>query len=304
MEIQQLKGFQAVAKYRNFTVAAKKTQRTQPTISLQIKALEQELGVRLFERLGPKKVSLTAEGKIFQEITSQIVQDFQDIPMRFNEARGIYTTSSVRIVTHNSIMIHLLPEVIKTFKESYPDCRLSILNRSRKEIIHLLETGEADIGITSLEAIPNTIDYRLIARFNRILIARKNHPLQDIKNISLNDVAKFPLVLPTIESNTRRVIDQRFKEAGIDYDLSMEVVGRTAIKTYVGLDLGISILSEYYVNEADRSRLMVRNVSDHFGRAQTGVARRKGRTLSEPASKLIELLHEHLKTQANDENSS
>lgn len=298
MEIQQLKGFHAVAKFRNFTVAAKKTQRTQPTISLQIKALEDELGVRLFERLGPKRVSLTAEGKILQELTAQLVQDFQDIPMRFNEARGIYTTSSVRIVTHNSIMIHLLPEVIKKFKHQFPDCKISILNRSRKEIVHLLETGEADVGITSLENIPPTVDYRLIAKFNRILITKKGHALDQRSPLSLEDIAAYPLVLPTVESNTRRVIDQRFQEAGIDYDLSMEVVGRTAIKTYVGLDLGISILSEYYIGEDDKTKLSVRNVSKHFGKAQTGVAIRKGRKLSEPATTLIQLLQEHLKAQA------
>ncbi len=287
MEIQQLRGFHAVAKHKNFTVAAKKTQRTQPTISLQIKALEDELGVRLFERLGPKKVTLTPEGKILQELSAQLIQDFNDLPMRFNEARGIYSTSSLRIVTHNSVMLYLLPPVIKYFKSEFPNCQLSILNRRRQEIVAMLENGDADLGITSLETVPANLDYKVFSRFNRILIAKKGHPLSKKATVTLEDVAKYPLVLPTSDSNTRKIIDKQFQAAGLEYDLTMEVVGRSAIKTYVGMDLGISILNEYYVTDEDKKLLFVKNMSRHFGKSQTGVAFRKGRSLSLPAQRFL-----------------
>ena len=290
MEIQQLKGFHAVAKYRNFTVAAKKTLRTQPTISLQVKALEDELGVRLFERLGPGKVVLTEEGRILQKLSAQVVQEFSDLPMRFNEALEIYGTSSVRIVTHNSVMIYLLPQIIKKFKEEFPDCKLSILNRSRSEIISIIEHGEADIGITSLESVPANLEYRVFSRFDRILIANPQHPLAEKASISLEDIARYPLVLPTEESNTRKIVDEAFREARLSYDLTMEVVGRAAIKTYVGMDLGISVLNEYYVTDEDRKKLCVRDVSRLFGKSQTGVVLRKGRELSKPAKYFSSLL--------------
>lgn len=294
MEIQQLKGFLAVAKHRNFTVAAQKTQRTQPTISLQVKALEDELGVKLFERLGPKKVTLTLEGEILEKLAGPLVHDFSNLVARFNEARGVYGTSTVRIVTHSSVMIYLLPKIVKKFKNVYPDCQLSILNRSRDEIIGLVESGEADFGITSLDGVPPNIDYKVFSRFNRILITTKEHPISKKTQVSLEDIAQYPLVLPTPESNTRKIIDACFQEEGLSYDLTMEIVGRTAIKTYVGMNLGISILNEYYVTEEDKKHLFVRNMSRHFGKAETGIVTRKGRLLSKPAREFVELIYRQL----------
>ena len=290
MEIQQLRGFHAVAKYKNFTVAAQKTQRTQPTISLQVKALEDELGVKLFERLGPKRVTLTPEGKILLELTSPLLQEIELIRTRFNEARGNYTTSAITLATHSSVMIYLLPPIIKRFKTLYPDCQLAILNRSRDEMIRMLDNGEIDFGITSLNYPPPQLDYKVFSRFNRIVIATKNHPISKRSNITLEELAKYPLILPTQESTTRKMIDQLFEQNGLRCDITMEVVGRTAIKTYVEMNLGISIINEYYVTPADRSKLWVKNASNLFGKAETGILTRKGRLLSQPAKEFIALV--------------
>ncbi|HMO17555.1 MAG TPA: LysR substrate-binding domain-containing protein [Oligoflexia bacterium] len=290
MEIQQLKGFHAVAKYRNFTIAAQKTHRTQPTISLQVKSLEDELGVKLFERLGPKKVNLTQEGQIFLELSAPLLQDFTQLQSKFNEARGQYHTSNVQIATHSSVMIYLLPKIIKKFKSVFPQVKLSILNRTRKELVSMVEHGEVDFGISSLDAIPPSLEYDIFSIHNRILIANKEHPLASRSNISLSDIAKYPLVVPTPDSNTRKFIDRAFSQEDINYEITMEVVGRTAIKTYVGMDLGISIINEYYVTEEDKKNLFVKNMSKHFGKAETGVLFRKGRTISQPAEAFISLL--------------
>jgi len=294
MEIQQLKGFHAVAKYRNFTIAAQKTQRTQPTISLQVKALEDELGVKLFERLGPKKVNLTREGQIFLNITTPLLQEFINLKSVFNEARGLYHTSNVQIATHSSVMIYLLPKIIKRFKAQFPEVKLSILNRSRKEIITMLQHGEVDFGITSVDSAPSSLDYEVFSRYNRILITNKEHPLSKKGIVTLKDVASYPLVVPTPDSNTRAMIDQVFSSENLSYEITMEVVGRTAIKAYVGMDLGISIINEYYVTEDDKKQLFVKNMSKSFGKAETGILTRKGRYLSQPAEEFINLLKKNL----------
>jgi DNA-binding transcriptional LysR family regulator len=294
MEIQQLKGFHAVAKYRNFTIAAQKTHRTQPTISLQVKALEDELGVKLFERLGPKKVNLTREGQIFLNITTPLLQEFVNLKSVFNEARGLYHTSNVQIATHSSVMIYLLPKIIKKFKAQFPEVKLSILNRSRKEIITMLQHGEVDFGITSVDSAPPSLDYEVFSRYNRILIANKEHTLAKKGIITLKDVAACPLVVPTPDSNTRTMIDQVFASENLSYEITMEVVGRTAIKAYVGMDLGVSIINEYYVTDEDKKQLFVKNMSKYFGKAETGILTRKGRYLSQPAEAFIDLLKKQL----------
>ncbi len=294
MEIQHLKGFHAVAKYLNFTVAAQKTHRTQPTISLQIKSLEEELGVKLFERLGPKKVSLTKEGELFLEITTPILHEFSSIQSKFNEARGLFHTSSLQIVTHSSVMIYLLPPVIKRFKELYPQVKLLILNRPRKEMIKMVENGEVDIGISSLDTIPPGLDYQIFSRYNRILIANKKHEISKKDSITLEDISRYPLVLPNIDSNTRKMIDRAFSEANLHYELTMEVVGRSAIKAYVEMDLGISIINEYYVTEQDKKSLFVKNMSHYFGIAETGILVKKNRSIAKPVQTFIRLLKEEM----------
>lgn len=294
MEIQQLRGFHAVAKYRNFTVAAKKTLRTQPTISLQVKALEDELKVRLFERLGPKQISLTDEGRLLYEITMPLIEQFDNVEQRFNESRDIYGTSRVTIVTHRAVMVQVLPNVVKEFKNAFPDCGLSILNRTRTEGLQMLDDGEADISITSIDNVPPHIDYTVISRFPRILIGNKDHPLASKDSISLKDIASYPLILPPQQSNTRQMIDSVFARQNIPYNVSLEVVGRDAIKTYVGLDMGLSIINEYYVTDEDKKKLFVKDLTRYFGKAETGIASRKGRQLSLPAREFIRMVKQAL----------
>ncbi|MDD2943731.1 MAG: LysR family transcriptional regulator [bacterium] len=300
MEIQQLKGFLAVARHRNFTVAARNTHRTQPTISLQIKALEDELGTKLFERLGANKILLTEDGQLLFELAKPVVEQFEALTERFQEKRGLFNQSTVRIVTHRSVMVYLLPSVIKRFKDIFPDCRLQILHRSNPEIISLLKDGAVDFGISSIQNAPSSIVYEPMGSFRRLLIVSKNHPLTRCENITLADIARYPLILPTEESNTRTMIDSVFTSHDLDYSVSMEVVGRDAIKSYVGMDLGISVMNEYYISEEERRNLHLIDVSQHFGAAETGIIRRAQHDLAKPAEEFLRLLKEEFESSMNN----
>lgn len=287
MEIQQLKGFLSVARYGGFSQAAEKTFRTQPAVSLQIQSLEKELGVKLFDRLGPRKITLTPEGKILFGLASPLLEDISSLTARFNEARGETRKGMVRIATHGSVMVCLLPEVIKSFKKKFPECGLSIINRGRKDIVSLLNEGEVDIGLTSLQAVPKTLDYKVFARFNRILIAAKNHPLAKKPVIRLEDIASYPLLIPPKGTNTRTIIDRVFEDKGLKYTAAMEITGREAAKTYVEMNLGISVINEYYLTKEDRKSLFVKDASHYFGQAERGILTRKGKYLPFPAKEFI-----------------
>ncbi len=298
MELQQLRGFLAVAKTRSFTTAARQTRRTQPTVTLQIQSLEQELGVKLFKRANKNKMALTNEGEILQKLASPLIHDFDSLQARFEENCGVTNVSSVSIMTHQSIMMYFLPDIIKDFKKLYPDCRLHILAASsRKEIAEKVSNGDIDFGVTSLTVIPENLTYHRFSRFNRILIAKKDHPLAKKKRITLQDIASFPLILPAKGSNTRTIIDSCFEENGLDYSLSMEVSGRQAIKSYVGMNLGISIMNEYYVKKEDRKKLYLKDMSHYFGKAETGLLIRNDFPLSLPAQALVKLIRNTSKTQ-------
>lgn len=290
MEIQQLKGFIAVAQSGSFSKAAEKTFRTQPAISLQVKSLEKELNTALFDRLGGQKIELTNEGRILFDLISPLLNDLEDLPVKFNDARGLTQKGSVTIATHNSVMVYLLPDIISRFKKKYPDCNLSIVNRSRKDIIQMLKDGEVDIGITSLGNVPDFIDYRVFAQFKRILIAPKGHPLSQKTSIRLEDVTQYPLLIPPQGSNTRAIIDRKFQEKNLNYQIAMEITGRQPIKTYVQMGLGISIINEYYLSGENKNGLFVADMSRHFGKADRGTLLRKGKYLSKHAKEFINIL--------------
>ena len=291
MEIQQLTGFIAVAKTGSFSKAADKTFRTQPAISLQVRSLEDELKVKLFDRLGPRKITLTEQGKIFFDLASPLLEDIDTLTSRFNEACGKKQKGLLRIATHTSVMVYLLPEVIKQFKKKFPECELQILNRSKKDIISMIKDGDADIGICSLSSVPRIIDYKVFAKFDRVLITPKKHPLSKKTRIRINDIAKYPLILPPEGSNTRSIIDEKFKENSLEYRIAMEITGRQAIKVYVGMDLGISILNDFYLTKEDRKNLFTKNVSSIFTRSERGTLTRKNRYLSKPVKEFIKIVH-------------
>lgn len=290
MEIQQLKGFLAVAKFGSFSTAAEKTFRTQPAITLQVQSLEKELGVKLFDRLGPKKITLTSEGKILFDLASPLLEDINTLAARFNEARGSAQKGSVRIATHGSVMVYLLPEVIKQFKKKFPGCELSIVNRNRKDIVSMLNDGEVDIGITSLQTVPRTLNYQVFARFNRILITSKECPLAKKSVIRLEDIVSYPLLMPPKGTNTRTIMDRVFEDKGLKYTIAMEITGREAVKIYTEMGLGISVINEYYLTKEDKRNLFVKDVSNYFSRAERGIITRKGKYLSVAAKEFINII--------------
>jgi DNA-binding transcriptional LysR family regulator len=286
LNMQQLKVFVAVARILSFSKATRVTNLTQPAISSQIKSLEAQIGKALFSRCGGSKVELTDEGTILLEIVTPLVQGFDSIEARFNEMQGAELKGPLTIATHTSAMMYLLPVVVDTFKKKYPDCALSILNRGRQDILTMLESGEAEVGITSLtNAPPGSIDYEVFARFKRILIAPKGHRLSKKNPITLSDIAACPLLLPPKGSNTRAVVDTALAGNGLVPMIAMELTGGDAAKTYVKMGLGIAILNEFYAAGTDK--FFTADVSRHFGYAQRGVLTRKNISRAAEAFKMI-----------------
>lgn len=288
MEIQQLIGFEAVARSGSFSAAARLTHRTQPAISLQIKSLENELGVRLFDREPRGNTTLTAEGRFLLEHVAGLLSEFAAIKSRIDDYRGRTEHINVTLATHTSVMTHLLPESVSQFHNRYPTAQLSILNRSREEIVELVKNGTVDFGILSLSTVPATLNYRVFGRFKRLLLANKERKLP--RKLRLSDVAAFPLILPPVGSLTRTEIEQVLNRANLSPKVTLEIASREAVKQYVSMGLGVSIVNEYYLNAADRKRFKVVDVSDLFGSAERGVLTKRNRYLGRGAEELIRLI--------------
>ena len=289
MDLQQLKGFVAVAGEKSFSKAAKRTFRTQSAVSLQIKALEDALGVKLFDRITPRKTELTREGSLLLELASPFVEDFEKLKDRFDEKRGLIK-GEIRIATHDPVISYLLPEPIKKFKQAHPEVKITLLRKNKESILSAVLNGDVDLGISSLVKVPPAIDYQVIGKYNRVLVTPRNHPLSKKKEVTLEDIAKYPLILPPKDTSTRRIADEAFQKAGLEYILALEATGRQAIKIYIDLGFGISVFNESLISKEDKKRFFTTNVAKYFGQSERGIIIRKGRVLSQHIVRFIKLL--------------
>lgn len=287
MDIQKLKGFLAVARYKSFSRAGKQTFRTQPAVTLQIKSLEQELGVRLLDRTGNNNIELTADGRIFYDLALSFVDEADALITKFHDIRKSPRKEDIIVATHNSVMQYLLPNHIAKLKKELPQVKFQFLSRSREQIIDMVTSGEAHLGITSLGAPIAALDYVPIVNYRRLLVAPRTHPLAKKKKISLADLAPYPFILPPLGSNTRTSFDAAFSSSGLRYLLAMEITGRDAIKAYIKLGLGISVMNEYYLPVQEQGNFFVKDVSSIFGSSVRGVLTKRNRFVSQSLHKVL-----------------
>ncbi len=290
MDIPQLKSFLWVLKTGSFSKAAAASFRTQPNVSLQIKALEEELGVRLFERFGPMKVQPTQDGKVLAEITAPLLKDFDSVKRRFDDTRGKVSSAEISIASHETVIAYLFPDIVGHFKKKHKDLKFSFFRKNKGDIVQMVAAGEVDFGVTTLDQVPRGIEYKVFRIHKRVLLLPKGHALSKSKVIKAKDIAAYPLILPPLQSETRILVDEFFKKKGLNYSVSLELTGRDAVKKYVEKGFGISIMSDYYLEPSDKEKMAIIDVSHLFGQTSRGILYRKGKAFSPVHQELLNYL--------------
>lgn len=290
MDTPNYKSFMEVLKTGSFSKAAKVTFRTQPTVSLQIKALETELGARLFDRFGPMKVKPTKEGLALAEILTPLLKDFESVKNRFDTARGKLSLNEISIASHETVIAYLFPDIVEYLKKRHKDLKVTFFRKNKSDIISMVTAGEADFGVTSLDTVPRGVEYKIFRIHKRVLLLPKGHALGKLKTITAKDIAAHPLILPPFQSETRILVDDFFKKKGLSYTVSLELTGRDAVKKYIQKGFGISIMSDYYLEPSDREKMIIMDVSNLFGQTSRGILYRKGKVFSPIHQELLDYL--------------
>jgi DNA-binding transcriptional LysR family regulator len=174
--LKQLRAFCATAHCGSISKAAEKLFLSQPSISLQIQALERELDTTLFERRGPN-IRLTPEGKTLLEISLPLVQGIDSLTDTFTERSGNLEQGELNIAAGESTILYILPEVIAGFSQKFPGIRIKLHNVTGRDGMELLRSDAADFAIGSMLEIPEDIHYHPIFQFNPVLITPVDHPL-------------------------------------------------------------------------------------------------------------------------------
>jgi len=285
--LKQLRAFCAAAASGSISRAAEQLNLSQPSVSLQIQALERSLDVILFERRGPK-ILLTPQGEVFREMTQPLIDNINSLAENFSAHFGELDRGEVNIAAGESTILYILPEPVKKFSDSFPKVRLKLHNVTGRDGLEMLRTNTADFAVGSMLDIPDDIHYQPIFTYDPVLITPIGHPLAEKEEITLADISPYGLILPPHHLSTWHMVDLVFQQANLPYQVTLEAGGWEVIKKYVANGLGISIVTSICLN--GNEDLVQKPLQQFFPRRSYGVVMRRGKFLTPQARKFIDLM--------------
>lgn len=285
-----LRTFCVVAQKENITHAAEQLHISQPTVSLQIQALEREMGEKLLERRGPS-VRLTPEGKILYQLVQPIAAGIDSLKETFAASLGKMEQGELNIAAGQSTALYVLPKYLERFYAAYPGIRINLHNVEGQSGMKKLLEDQVDLAVGPLLQIPDTIVYKPFASFGSILITPENHPLADLKRkITLEDIGPYGLILPPRNMSTWRMVDTVFRQNEVPYSVAMEAGGWEIVKKYVEMGLGVSIVTEVCLT--GNEKIVAIPLNDYFPSRSYGLIARRGKFFTPQAKRFIEMFDE------------
>jgi DNA-binding transcriptional LysR family regulator len=299
---KQLRAFISVVKLGTLTRAAEALYVSQPTISLQLQALERELGVVLMDRRR-RRINLTDAGEALYELARPLVEGWETLDRDFQaRVKGLQGGRLV-IAAGTSTIQYLLPELVRRYRERFPAVQLQLANVTGRDGMAMLRADAADFAVGSMLDVPHDIAWAPVHHYDPMLIMPPDHPLAAKDAITLEDLSPYGLILPPQRLSTYRLVDLVFQRSQVPYHVAIEVGGWDVIKEYVAMGMGISIVTGICITEADRTRLAVRNMQQYFPQRSYGVVMRKGKFLSAEARAFIDLIRPGLLTHREHDDS-
>lgn len=264
MDLNRLRGFYNVARCGGFTAAARRLRLSQPSVSQQVKALEAEIGARLLERTS-KSVRLTADGRMLFEMAEKLFETESEIQAIF-EDRSRFETTRLTISTNQSVAAHILPPLLERYTSRFPGVEITIHNLKTAEIQESVLEGATDVGIILIEPRAEGLESRAVIPYEMVLITPQDHPLADRRRVTLRDIARYPFISYTRDTETRRVIDRPFIDEKLKTSVHMALGSTDLIIQYVQLGYGIAIVHNLNIDDAARESLYIRPLKRYYSR--------------------------------------
>ena len=257
MEIRQLRAFVAIAEAGTFTAAAHRVHVTQAAISMQIRQLEDELGVKLFVR-APRRVVLTEAGEQLLQRARHILRDHDAAVEEVAELAGTQR-GRLRIGSASAgVTTDVLPKLLKEIRKQHAGANLSLVSGTSDALVNQLLNGDLDLAFVSLPVEARGIQTERLSQDELVAIASPRHKLAKQKTVSAYTLAGEKLILGERGGNTRRLIDQFFAQAGVALHVSMELSRQAAIRRMVEENMGVGIVPLQSVSEAVAKGRLVR----------------------------------------------
>lgn len=302
MKLQQLRYIWEVAHHDlNVSATAQSLYTSQPGISKQIRLLEDELGVEIFSRSGKHLTRITPAGEAILRTSGEIlrkVESIKQVAQEFsNERKG-----SLSIATTHTQARYALPPIIANFIKNYPEVSLHMHQGTPMQISEMAADGAVDFAIAT-EALELFSDLVMLPcyRWNRCILVPKDHPLASISELSIEDVAKHPIVTYVFGFTGRSKLDEAFLEHGLAPKVVFTATDADVIKTYVRLGLGIGIVAKMAYEPEEDSDLVALDASHLFKPSITKIGFRRGTFLRGFMYEFVEEFAPHLTKEVLNE---
>lgn len=295
MKLQQLRYIVEVLNHNlNVSATADSLYTSQPGISKQVRMLEDELGVQIFERSGKHLTKVTPAGQEVISIARQILSQVAAI----RSVAGEYTQpdqGKLNIATTHTQARYALPTMIKNFMQRYPAVTLHMHQGSPEQISEAAAKGKADFAIAT-EALHLYQDLIMLPcyHWNRSIIAPPDHPLGKLDNVSITDLGQYPIVTYVHGFTGRSELDRAFNEAGIKPNVVFTATDADVIKTYVRMGLGVGVVASMAIDANYDADLKTIPAEHLFAPSTTKIGFRKGTFLRSYMYDFLEGFAPHL----------
>jgi len=287
--LQQLRGFCYAAQFGNITRAAEHMGLTPSSVSLQIKALEDDLGITLFRRNGPQ-IALTEEGETLLNLALPHIYGIQHLHDVFHRELQENGTSHQDIVANSTGLNFILPAIAKEYLATNQGSYITIHYAEHDEAIKKIQEGTVDVALLPRRAhkpFPKGVDYIPVFYYTPSLITRSDHPLAGCKKLSVQEISKYDLTLPAEDLRVIPNLYDIFPKHNINKKLRINFVNWETTRKYIEAGLVISISSDVIIGKNDT--LVATPLTHLFPMVDYGFVKKQGKILPEKVNKLIEV---------------
>lgn len=294
MELRQLEYFIAVCKELHFTKAAEKLNIAQPTLSQQIKSLEDEIGIPLFDRVG-KKTVLTEAGSILLSHCRRVFFEIEQAKAAIRDLNEL-ERGKLRIGSLLTCANYLLPPAIISFKQLYPSIHLSVLGLRNGDIMQGLLENEFDLGVTFLPVENEELETIPLFTEELSLAVPYDHPLASLGVMNMGELGNTPIILMPKNYYLRQLVDNYCREIGVALNPTLEMTSLESLTKVVSAGLGVTVLPEPYLDTVTNQQIVKVKLVHPTPKREIGFVYRKNRYMCSATRAFISHVGETSKT--------
>lgn len=291
MNFQQLRSIRETARCGyNLTEVANVLFTSQPGVSRQIRELEEELGVDIFERNGKRLTGLTDPGRGILQIIDRLLLEAENL-QRASREYAAQEIGTLAVATTHTQARYMLPKVVQAFRTAFPKVRIALQQSSPEHIAEWVLSGKSDVGIATegLSQFEDLVSFPCY-RWHHAIVVPEGHELLSKPLVTLQDLAHYPLITYDLGFTGRGHIDDAFKNANLNTDIILTAMDSDVIQQYVALGLGVGLVASMALKQnGPNPGLKVIDGAHLFAENVTRLAVRRGAYLRSYTYDFIQL---------------